>query len=252
MLKIGFYGHSICSNASPGTYIRNVIDHFNAKLVNKGTGRGSEERILFEVKKSNPDVAIIFHSQPKYLFVPNFPRDIDVSEDVIIKESEEMAASKFNSTDLNDKLSMWSDDERRKKSIDSFPDCAALFKKHLYHPDLQMNRFHGALMMLDDYCLNKVPLVFHIPVFKYIPSWFNFKSGIVLADLEQYVIKKDRPLTVPNGISDEDSLTVTNTLINVITEELDKIPNYMGRSRVVHAPASNTGDGGSNPPPMPL
>lgn len=249
-LKIGFYGHSICSNNAPGTYLREITNYFDAKIINKGTGRGSEERILFELKKSTDvDVAIVCHSHPRLMFIPNFPQDIDTGD--FTSTTLQIIKNKFPGIGGGDNADAWTESEKQERDIDSLPLCIELYQKHLYHADLQMNRYLGALMMIDDYCLNKVPITIHLPVTRVLPPWFKFKSGKVLVDLSEVIDRRIKMNSLPNGLSPDDNQVMKDTLIKVIKEELNKHPNYMGRSREDHAPDSKPGDGGSNPPPMP-
>jgi hypothetical protein len=219
MLKIGFYGHSICSNNSPGTYLNSVSTHFNAKLVNQGTGRGSEERILFELKKSQPDIAVIFHSHPKFLFVPNFPVDVNILD--FTSDTLEMIKNKYTGFDELS-TTLWTDEERVKKDVDSLPRCVELYRKHLYHTDLIGTRYQGALMLIDNFCLDRVPVTIHAPILNLLPPWFKFRSGRVIEEISNLVKDKIRA-HAPNGLTYEDNEKMTNMLITVIQEELDKI-----------------------------
>ena len=72
-LKIGFFGHSIAvrdpSNSQEVEhFIDKVIKKTGWTLINEGVILGSEERILYEIKKhgDNLDAAVIFHSNPLY------------------------------------------------------------------------------------------------------------------------------------------------------------------------------------------
>jgi hypothetical protein len=219
MLKIGFYGHSICSNNSVGTYLNSVSTHFNAELVNKGTGRGSEERILYELKKSQPDIAVIFHSHPKFLFVPNFPVDVDLID--FTSTTLKMVKNKHTGPDESSSTP-WTEQERVKKDVDSLPQCIELYRKHLYHAELVMNRYQGALMLIDNFCLDRVPITIHAPILNLLPPWFKFRSGRVVEEISN-LVKNKIQAPAPNGLTYEDNEKMTNMLITVIQEELDKI-----------------------------
>jgi hypothetical protein len=78
-MNIGIYGHSISmyEEADSDHFITLLKNHYNAKIVNTGVAQCSEERILFELKKTkNLDLAIIVHSAPYNIFVPSWNRDI--------------------------------------------------------------------------------------------------------------------------------------------------------------------------------
>ena len=78
-MKIGFYGHSNCAYLSKDSFLNLFAEHLNAEIVNTGARQGSEERILYELKKTRSlDLAIIFHSSPSYLFLPGCDRDFDL------------------------------------------------------------------------------------------------------------------------------------------------------------------------------
>ena len=82
MIKhIGFYGHSNCAYRSPDSFIDMIATHYSADIVNLGVRQGSEDRILFELKKTKKlDLAIIFHSEPQYIFLPGCDRDIGLNQ----------------------------------------------------------------------------------------------------------------------------------------------------------------------------
>ena len=223
MLKIGFYGHSICSSSRPGTYLDSVVTHFDATLVNKGTGMASEERILFELKKTQPDIAVIFHSQPHYLFLPKYPRDCNIAdhEDAINKIIQ------YKDFGSNGKgPTPWSEKELIERDLYSLPDTIKLYRKHIYHNEVHNNRYYGAMMMIDSVCLNTVPVTIHIPILRLLPNWFKFQSGQVLTELSKIVDRRARGM--PNGISIEDNTILENTLIKTIKEELEKKPYICG------------------------
>ena len=78
-MNIGFYGHSAASwYGDPNSFIDQVQKKLNSNIVNVGVPQGSEERVLFDLKKTKKiDVAVIFHQcGPRYMFLPNCNRDI--------------------------------------------------------------------------------------------------------------------------------------------------------------------------------
>jgi hypothetical protein len=81
MMNLGFYGHSNCAYRSDDSLIDIVANTLHANVANIGVRQGSEERILFELKKTkNLDLAIIFHSQPHFIFIPNADRDMSIRQ----------------------------------------------------------------------------------------------------------------------------------------------------------------------------
>ena len=78
-MNIGIYGPSIAkyNGEQSDHFITLLKDYFNAKIVHSGIVQCSEERILFNLKKTKSlDLAIIFHAPPYNMFVPTWNRDI--------------------------------------------------------------------------------------------------------------------------------------------------------------------------------
>jgi len=221
-MKIGFYGHSLCQwhRQQEISWITKIKNHYDAEIVHTGCALCSEERILFDLKKTKKlDLAIILHSKPKYLFVPSWNRDIrTISPTEVLKKIEhnlfkgltrdKTYVSKPNLRNIigvnlgNENnftnTALLSDPEairsRLKEDLgdlkslikkdigvdyQEFIDALVYFKKYLYHPDLQMQRFYGALIQIDQYLLaKKIPVVHCLGKSTDYPKWFNFQSGI--------------------------------------------------------------------------
>jgi len=238
-MNIGYFGHSTVgddTHGQPGAFIIDVAQHFKAQILNTGTGQGSQERILFELKKCrNLDVAVIFHSRPQSLFIPGARMDFHIAEDPdhkaeIIWSQElflQMTPPKVDEEQLFREKYQESLQYRKNfsavfKTPQDFVVCLKNFKKYLYHQDLQQNRFEGALMLIDEYCASRVPVVIHSIDPVRIPSWWKgFKSGILVPELNVYE-KKYREPSQPNCLSPEGHMIMKETLIRVITEQLAK------------------------------
>ena len=69
-------------------------------------------------------------------------------------------------------------------------------------PEVNKNRFYGALIQIDQYCTHKKIPVIHCPKSPtHIPSWFKFTSGIV--DYELGLSQNDNhPFRASYGKSD--------------------------------------------------
>lgn len=223
MIKIGFYGHSICSSSYPGTYIDEIKKHFNAEIVNKGTGRGSEERTLFQLKKTSPDVAVIFHSHPRFIFLSRYNSDIELQD---AEDSVQRLITIKNFGFDGNTPTYWTEHEKIKYKLNSLPEAVELYKTHFYNPQVQMDRYLGTLMMIDHFCKNKVSATVHIPLAKVLPSWFNFQSGKVLVELSE--IMYDREPGSPNGLSAENNELLKNKLIESIEKELENVSKPNG------------------------
>jgi hypothetical protein len=79
--------------------------------------------------------------------------------------------------------SVMKENQELKSEIDYYLelfDALALNKKYLYHHDLQMNRYYGALAQIDQYLKFKnIPVVHCLGKPFWYPTWFKFETGIV-------------------------------------------------------------------------
>ena len=211
MKSIGFYGHSSCAYRSSDSFLDILAERLKYKIVNTGTRQGSEERILYELKKTkNLDLAVIFHSDPTYLFLPGTDRDIGITS--MTQNRTEYMFNKWDQfAELYNKKFI-----NKFESADNFWKCFEIYKKYFYDPDLQMNRFYGALMQIDSYLILKEIPCIHV-LYTDLPNWFKFKSGVV--DREISEITKNyaqQPGTFfVNCISKEGNLLVANRLVEL-------------------------------------
>ncbi len=223
-LKIGFYGHSsVCwaNSKNSISFIDQIIDKFNADLVNIGVPQGSEERILFDLKKSKEvDVAIIFHSSPKFIFLPNCSRDVSISNVPSRK------AKYFWSEDKSDQVSSDKFENefftygKIKEVFDTpeeYVDAMTHLKEYFYHPDLFSNRFYSALQSIDNYLENKKIKSYHVirPSLIIQHPWIKFNSGTV--DVSLALMPNTTGL--PNNYSVEQNKLIGDKLINWINKE---------------------------------
>ena len=254
-MNIGLYGHSMASwqYQQPWSYITKIQNLYNANIVNFGVAQGSEERILFELKKTKKlDLAIIFHSAPDFMFVPSQPRDyctfdrdsllekvptgkvkdwfklngyVNVPDALcdwwaaipnaasfellkqfgITPQLEEENISDMDNLRNSTAFKEWCGDNNEmirdliKQKVPSQQevqywldmfDVLELNKKYLYHHDLQMNRYYGALMQIDQYLTAKnIPAVHCLGKPFWYPSWFKFSSGVT--DSEIYKLQHE-------------------------------------------------------------
>jgi hypothetical protein len=216
-MNIGFYGHSNCAYRGNGSFIDIIAERFKAKIVNTGVKQGSEERILFELKKTKSiDLAIIFHSPPRYLFIPETDRDIDTNS-FKFKRAEEIFKDDHLDVDFTEKHSQLF--KNKFENNENLFAAVDVYRKYFHHPDLSMNRFYGALIQIDQYISEKSISTIHvvdknaIP----IPSWFSFKHGIV--DYSVAEIIKQNPAKnnfFYNCITEEANALIAEKLINII------------------------------------
>jgi hypothetical protein len=222
-MNIGFYGHSNCAYRSPKSFLDLVSSHYNAKIINTGVKQGSEERVLFELKKSkNLDLAIIFHCLPQFLFLPNCDRDISV-HDIERNRADQLFADdhldqQFNQENSPKFKNLFKDNE-------TFFNAVNTFKNYFYHQDLIMNRYHGSLIQIDQYLNNKSIPAIHIVDQSYpLPTWFKFTNGVINYSVMDIVKlhKSTSPFFV-NCISEYGNTLVAGEIINTINRELSCI-----------------------------
>ena len=207
-LKIGFFGHSDCSSTAPESYIGQIIKHFDAIIVNKGVNQASEERVLIDLKKhKNLDVAVIFHSRPASLFLPRCNRDIDI-------RSDEIKAYKDRYGDI----------PRIFKTEENFVACIRYYRQYLYTHNLHINRFQGALLLIDSYCLSKVPATIHVLDNNNATAmpWFTeFRSGVRATEIENILVThKSIDSNDHNGMTAEGNNKTAEVLIDLISKQL--------------------------------
>ena len=216
-MNIGFYGHSNCAYSSPDSFLDIVAGQLGAKLVSKGAKQGSEERVLFSLKKTKDlDIAVIFHSEPGYTFLPNCDRDIDFTNISKRRMENVLKQEEWNGTFLSNYNPSF---KEHFKTLDAVVNTATVFRDHLYHPDAVMNRFYGALMQIDRYLVDRgIPCVHVLSYSNSIPNWFKFNSGIVdyvVMDLCQKHKTEGANFFV-NTVTQEGNQMIANKLVTLI------------------------------------
>ena len=210
-MKIGFYGHSNCACESAGSFINDIAASLNAEIVNIGVRQGSEERILFELKKTKEiDLAVIFHSYPHFLFLPGCDRDY--------------AINNLEQLRMEYLFQMWNNEvNQHKKFKDKFKDTETFksvilkYKGYLYDSDLHLNRYYGALIQIDQYLITKQIKTIHIPN-KATPHWFKFSSGLIAPEINNIIA---RYATVngkwfANGLTREGNILLADRLLKLV------------------------------------
>jgi hypothetical protein len=210
-MNIGFYGHSNCSSRSSESFIDIIANKLNANVVNTGVRQGSEERILYELKKTkNLDIAVIFHSEPHYIFLPNCDRDISLK-----RLKEEKIDLLFNNYSLI-KQPKFVNVFQTKENFERF---IKDYEYYLYDPDLHLNRFYGALLQIDQYITSKKIPTIHVVNKNSLPSWFKFTSGR-LDTISRSIIKnhisENPSAEYNNGITKEGNIELANRLLDLI------------------------------------
>lgn len=207
--RLGFYGHSICASspANKGSY-QELLKHYygeRLKIINIGAGQASEERILYELKKTKDlDCAIIFHSRPGSVFLLGSNNDFYLADDISEKADYLFSRDKRNIEEI-----LFRSIKKVFPDPETFVETFNLYKKYLSNPDIEKNRFEGALLAIDSYCNSKIPhvYVYHCIDERYKPTWFDFKSGIRDSKLEK-IIENQKTPTFPNCLTYEQNYEV--------------------------------------------
>ena len=193
-----------------------ILDHYDAESLNAMIPQIAEERILYNLKKtSNVDIAIIFHSTPKFVYFPNFSRDY-----IHLGETERsyfptLTFVKDYRENLKDKVSAF---EAKVEVIEHQNSYMSDMMDITYNSEVNKNRYEGALTLINDYVhAKKIPTIHILPNNHSIPHWFKFKSGIV--DSHIWVIDKDHKSSFSktvNAIDKEGNIKIYNLLVKYI------------------------------------
>lgn len=221
-MNIRFFGHSLTKyktkkDNSIDTFVNIIQEKYQCYDTNNsyyGIGACSEERILFYLKKQKDiSMAIIFHAIPTYVFVPGFVQDI--------------TKSKFSKDEMN----YWKKTNKilaEDLTLDKANDIVTDNKQYFYHQDLQMNRFTGAMIQIDQYCTAKQIPVIHF-THNRVPDWIKFTSGIVDKEIVSKMDFTHNHLTPyfigyensANGINKEGNIIIADKIIEYV-ENYDK------------------------------
>jgi hypothetical protein len=208
-MNIGFYGHSAASwinSPNDASFVDKLCKRYDAKIVNLGVNQGSEERILHALKKTKKlDYAVVFHSSPKFVFLPTCNRDVKLDnvvskgnylwEDVTQKDpisKEQFEQLNFGSA--NSIVDVFGE-------VDNYVDALLTYKKYFFDPDAMMNRFQASMLLTDHYLKNMQIKAFHFVHPKILPSWMHFESGPVNTDFD--IRSRNVESKLPNGIDVE-------------------------------------------------
>lgn len=217
-MNIGFYGHSSCKDIdTPGnvSHIDKVRERFSANIVNIGVPQGSQERIIFELKKTTKiDIAIIFHSYPRILFLPKCSRDVSLH--TVPSKKAELFWNIDNGNPISkeqfEKLHMTNGTIKDVfESAENYIEAMTKYKDFFWHPDLMKNRFEANLLLIDSYLYNNKIKSYHIINKLCLPKWATLQSGPVNIEIAEYPYYNGY-----NNMSDESNLKVATTLIKWI------------------------------------
>lgn len=183
-MQIEFFGHSIAGRKRIGktdTFTDIILRKYQATNIHLGVAECSEERLLYTLKKAPVpiDVAIIFHSNPSFYFVPTVGRDYHKMPDDRIDDMVENNPPKFMPEIAEDRMQ---DREKTYGTVDKKDFISAIrhYQKYYHNTELSKNRYYGALIQIDQYLsFKKIPVIHCVNKREWIPNWFKFTSGIV-------------------------------------------------------------------------
>jgi len=187
----------------------------------------SEERILYFLKKyKSPDLAIIFHAAPWFLFNPSFNRDF------VWNKTEDVYDRRTNSGWIyyegmhKDRLPSTQTDGCFEVDTDRMSSVTEQYEQYFASKDINNNRYTGALIQIDQYLAAKNIPAMHVPIFSHhVPSWFKFSSGPMLLDIMEKAhdpnVWKTSYNASTNAISAEGNMIIADTL----SEHIDRMFN---------------------------
>lgn len=185
-MNIGIYGPSIAlwRPSEKFSWISLIKDHYGANIVHTGTPLCSEERILFDIKKTKKlDLAIIVHTKPRFIFIPSWNRDLrSINKEDVLKKFQHNV---LNVEGILEDPKFYQDNvAEHYDDHEEFLESLYLYYKYFVHPDLMRDRFNGALIQIDQYLTARnIPAIHFTGVNTELPSWFNFTSGEVFTSL---------------------------------------------------------------------
>lgn len=229
-MKVGFYGHSACAwfNSPNNESFIDMLKHkHNLEIVNIGTMQGSEDRILFELKKTKKlDAAIIFHSHPRLYFIPKANRD--VSANTIPENKAKIFWKERDGTEIqpDEFVDYFFTPYYNIRDVfgtpENFRDALLAMKEYFWHPDLANNRFYANILAINDYLSNK-----RIPSLQTIrrdlhPSWLKFQASPINYEITD-ICEKEREYCLtrpnekfPNNMSINGNIQIFNIIDNWI------------------------------------
>lgn len=229
MLNVKIFGNSITNTRHDvdvlfPTFTETVLNHYNCYDFNdvcRGVARCSEERILFNLKKTKKiDVAVIFHGILHHEFcvscIDDFADGTIDDDDLTYMLDNNLTRGFYENVQKvlpksKSEASLHLDPRVVKQQLD---DRNRLY----YHRDLQRNRYYGALIQIDQYLTFKQIKAVHITS-RTIPAWFKFSSGIVNTEFGQYQYHPVYGCSYSksvNAVTEDGNKLIADTLISYI------------------------------------
>lgn len=191
----------------------------------RSRARCSEERILYFLKKIPAiDVAIIFHGKPSHEFCPSCIDDFEhgTIDDDDVRYMTERKINRWFFEDIRGKIPMSISECKHAYDPITTRNMLMEHSRLFYNIDLQRNRYHGALLLIDQYLRYKSIRAIHCIDPKDIPTWFNFSSGIVESRFVRF--QYDAPHSCSYSES-ENAITATGNQIiaDALTEHIERL-----------------------------
>lgn len=221
-MNIGFYGHSICTainTPNNESFIDQIRLKYSANIVSIGVPQGSEERILFDLKKTtNLDIAVIFHSFPKFIFLPRCKRDISINT-VPLKKAKyfwtEADYTPVTKERFEEIFFSYGKIKEVFETSENYVDAVTSYREFFYHPDLMTNRYQSTLLMIDNYLSSKKIPSYHVIHPKCLPNWMSIQSGALNTDFLMFPY-----FSGYNNITLEQNKIIAETLITWIDKNI--------------------------------
>ena len=225
-INLGLYGHSSASRIDTDddvSWIDQVRKRNSVNIVNLGKPQGSEERIMFElIKTKKLDAAIIFHSPPRYIFIPNAKRDVSITavpenKSVRLWLENDMPSEDVTQDMFDENFFSYGNIKNVFGTADEFIDAMHTYKQYFYHPDLLVYRYRATAMAIDDYLFNKKIKCLHVMnknLVRYF-SWYTFRSG----PLQEEMSSAPMSPGLPNNLS----VDVNNRYADIVSDWLSSM-----------------------------
>lgn len=222
-MNIGFFGDSRCNVRHQFSFIDLISDYFKSNIVNLGVKQGSEERILYELKKIKCiDLAIIFHSNHNQIFLPECERDVH------LKINLENAKYVLPIFDHPHSIRCHPKFREKFKSAENFISALSVLNKFFITNDLLRNRFYGSLIQIDQYLkYKKIPSIHILEDQNSLPPWFQFSSGIVSNEIMEICKKhlsNPREKNWINGMTVEGNKLVFEKIKEIVETKMSPAP----------------------------
>ena len=230
MKNIVFFGHSFLRTAKfsnnktfNDTLVDIVYKNYNVNNYEDiHVPCSSEERLLFLLKKYKKpiDFVIISHAHIQSVFCPSWAHDWISAR---ISAEELRHCEKVDTRWIFTPTRYYTGELTHSISYKEVNSALANYREYFHNNDVQLNRYHGALMQIDQYLKYKNIPVIHLIREEYVPRWFKFTHGIV----DYKFIRFQHPYHEHCSSYEESSNSITDYGNQLIADSIiDYIENY--------------------------